>query len=74
MLIKTLLNKVEHFKSFIFGDTCLMEVDGLESVIIEIKPRKNGKPECPEWAGWLMKWGKGFNFPANRLMGRTEVR
>ena len=48
MLIKTLLNKVEHFKSFIFGDTCLMEVDGVESVIIEIKPRKNGKPECPE--------------------------
>jgi len=29
MLIKTLLNKVEHFKSFIFGDTCLMEVDGV---------------------------------------------
>lgn len=47
MLIKTLLNKVERFKSFIYGDSRLMTVGGAEALIIDIKPRLNSKPECP---------------------------
>lgn len=48
MLIKTLLNKVERFKSFIYGDSRLTIVNGADSLIIDIKPRRNSKPECPE--------------------------
>lgn len=48
MLIKTLLNKVERFKSFIYGDSKLMTVGGNEALVIDIKPRRNSKPECPE--------------------------
>ena len=48
MLIKTLLNKVEHFKSFVFDKARLTIIDGCDAVVIDIKPRKNSKPECPE--------------------------
>ena len=48
MLIKTLLNKVERFKSFIYGDSKLMTVGGNDALIIDIKPRRNSKPACPE--------------------------
>ncbi len=48
MLIKTLLNKVERFKSFIYGDSKLMTVGGSEALVIDIRPRQNSKPECPE--------------------------
>jgi len=48
MLIKTLLNKVERFKSFIYGNSKLMTVGSNEALVIDIKPRQNSKPECPE--------------------------
>lgn len=48
MLIKTLLNKVERFKSFIYGDSRLAVVGGSDALIIDIKARRNSKPECPE--------------------------
>jgi transposase len=48
MLIKTLLNKVERFKSFIYGHSKLMTVGGNDALVIDIKPRQNSKPECPE--------------------------
>jgi len=48
MLIKTLLNKVERFKSFIYGNSKLMRIGGNEALVIDIKPRHNSKPECPE--------------------------
>jgi transposase len=48
MLIKTLLNKVERFKSFIYGDCRLSTVGGIDALIIDLKPRRNSKPECPE--------------------------
>lgn len=48
MLIKTLLNKVERFKSFIYGSSELATVDGADALIIDLKPRKNSKPVCPE--------------------------
>ena len=46
MLIQTVLNRIENFKSFIFGDVRIESIHGEESLVIEILPRKNGKPEC----------------------------
>jgi len=48
MLIKTVLNRLEHFKSFIFGAITFQVVNGSEAQVIEIKARANSKPECPE--------------------------
>lgn len=48
MLIKTLLNKVERFKSFIYGTASIMHVDGGEALVIDIEPRRNSQPICPE--------------------------
>lgn len=48
MLIKTLLNKVERFKSFVYGTTRVMLVGGTEALVIDIKPRLNSWPICPE--------------------------
>ena len=48
MLIKTLLNKVERFKSFVYGSVCVMLVGGTEALVIDIKPRRNSRPICPE--------------------------
>jgi transposase len=46
MLLKTLLNKVERFKSFVFGQVQLTWVNRQEALIIEIEPRRNGRPVC----------------------------
>jgi len=48
MLIKTLLNKVERFKSFVYGSVSVMLVAGTEAVVIDIEPRRNSRPICPE--------------------------
>ena len=48
MLIKTLLNRIEHFKSFVYGAVKFQEVNGSEALVVEIKARANSKPECPE--------------------------
>jgi transposase len=54
MLIKTLLNKVERFKSFVYGSIWVQLVDGVEALVIDIEPRRNSRPVCPEC-------GKGRN-------------
>jgi len=48
MLIKTLLNKVERFKSFVYGAARVTLVDGVEALVIDIEPRRNSRPICPE--------------------------
>ena len=48
MLIKTLLNKVVRFKSFIYGEASFQTVKDSEALIIDIMPRRKSKPECPE--------------------------
>lgn len=48
MLIKTLLNKAERFKSFVYDATCVMLVAGVEALIIDITARRNSRPLCPE--------------------------
>jgi len=69
MLIKTLLNKVERFKSFIYGSSRLMTVDGFEALIIDIKPRKNSKPECPECG----RSGKTYDTQPARLFEYVPI-
>jgi len=48
MLIKTLLNKVERFKALVYGTTKIVLIDGMEALIIDIVPRRNSLPICPE--------------------------
>ena len=48
MLIKTVLNRLEHFKSFVFGAVTFQMVKDSEALVVEIKARANSKPECPE--------------------------
>ena len=50
MLIKTLLNKVERFKSFVYGTARVTLVGDTEALIIDIVPRRNSGPVCPECA------------------------
>ena len=41
MLIKTLLNKAEWFKSFVYTTTQVLFADGEEALVIDIVPRRN---------------------------------
>ena len=47
MLIKTLLNKVERFKSFVYDTVQIVTVAGNEALIIDIRSRSNSKPRRP---------------------------
>lgn len=46
MLIKTILNKIEKYKSFVYKKITLEKVDNQDALIMEIKPRKNSKGIC----------------------------
>jgi len=46
MLIKTLLNRRFKFKSFVYGAVRFSEGSCGPEVLVEIKPRRNSKPEC----------------------------
>jgi transposase len=46
MLIKTILNKVEKFKSFVYGKIIIGKKAGKEALIVEVKPRKKTKGIC----------------------------
>lgn len=48
MLIKTILNKVEKFKSFIYGKITLEWIKEREALIVEVKPRQKTKGICPK--------------------------
>jgi transposase len=63
MLIKTLLNKVERFKSFIYDSVSVMRVDGVEALVIDINPRLNSQPICPECG----KRGASYDRQPHRL-------
>jgi transposase len=44
MIVKTILNRLQRFKSFVYGEVRFSEDGG--SIEIEILPRKNSSPEC----------------------------
>ena len=46
MLITTLLNQIEKFKSFVYKKARLEEIEGEEALVIDIEPRKNSKAVC----------------------------
>lgn len=69
MLIKTLLNKVERFKSFIYGNSRLMMVGGCESLVIDIKARRNSKPQCSE----CNRRGKTYDMQPPRLFEYVPI-
>ncbi len=48
MLIKTLLNKTERFKSFVYVSVCFMLISDMEALVVDIEPRRNSRPLCPE--------------------------
>ena len=48
MLIKTILNKIERFKSFVYGSVSIKQIGGTEALIIDIRARGNSRPICPE--------------------------
>ena len=47
MLIKTLLNKTYHFKSFIYKSVEIQSVNGSDRLIIDISERGNSKARGP---------------------------
>ena len=48
MLIKTLLNKVERFKSFVYGTVSIKLVGDEDALVIDLVARRNSRPVCPE--------------------------
>lgn len=69
MLIKTVLNKIERFKSFIYGDCQFLKVGGFEALVVDIKPRRNSKPECPECG----RRGKTYDTQSARLFEYVPI-
>lgn len=46
MRSQTILNRVEKFKSFVYGDAHLEERDDGPALVVGIEPRNNGQPFC----------------------------
>lgn len=46
MRLQTILNRVEKFKSFVYGPAHLEERNGGLALVVQILPRKNGRPFC----------------------------
>jgi transposase len=46
MRIQTILNRVEKFKSFVYGEASLEECEDGPALVVRIEPRKNGRPFC----------------------------
>ena len=46
MRIQTILNRVEKFKSFVYGEASLEEHEGSLALVVQVEPRKNSRPFC----------------------------
>jgi transposase len=46
MRIQTILNRVEKFKSFVYGNARLEEQNGGPALVVQMKPWKNSRPFC----------------------------
>jgi transposase len=46
MHVKTILNQIEKFKSFVYGKIELLEEAGRLIVLVEVRPRRNARPVC----------------------------
>ena len=43
MLVKTILNKVEKFKSFVYGECTFEKIGNNATIIVEVSARKNAR-------------------------------
>jgi transposase len=46
MLLKTILNRIERYKSFVYGKVRMLEENGELAIEIEVEARANGRPIC----------------------------
>ena len=46
MLLKTILNRIEHYKSFVYGKVGFLEEEGQLTIEVEVEARANGRPIC----------------------------
>ena len=46
MRIQTILNRVEKFKSFVYGAARVEQVQDGPALVVQVRPRKNGRPCC----------------------------
>jgi transposase len=46
MLLKTILNRIEHYKSFVYGKVRMLEEEGELAIEVEVEARTNGRPIC----------------------------
>lgn len=46
MLVKTILNKLEKFKSFVYGSTYFEQIGSKQCIVIELLARQNSKGQC----------------------------
>jgi transposase len=46
MQLKTILNRIEHFKSFVYSEARMIETDGELTIEVTIDARANGRPIC----------------------------
>ena len=46
MQIKTILNRVQKFKSFVYGTVCWVEGAAVPTLEVELQPRLNSRPVC----------------------------
>jgi len=44
--IRTLLNKLHPIKGFVYGRCTLEKADGAERLVVDVRPRANGRPRC----------------------------
>ena len=46
MLLKTILNRIERYKSFVYGKARMLEEAGELAIEVEVAARANGRPIC----------------------------
>jgi transposase len=46
MLLKTILNRIERYKSFVYGKSRIVEKNGELMIEVEVEARANGRPIC----------------------------
>jgi transposase len=63
MQLKTILNRVHKFKSFVYGEVQWEEIDGDRVLVVEIWPRRNSRPIC----SGCQRAGPGYDTLAARL-------
>ncbi len=65
MQLTTILNRIEKFKSFVYGDCRFVERGGTDILEVEIKPRRNGQAVCSKCG--RRRPGYDTQWPARRF-------